>query len=279
MSEISERHVALQAPTATLQVWSGRLFLWPGRAAYLGHAADTTVHAHHAVQLCVAIDGSFRLRGGPRSRWRLRSAALIPADREHQLDGRGALLALIYLDPEVDIGRQLATVCSASSFTLREDQVPQQTRDQLTSLARSDCGPEEAGLAIDAAISRILPEYVPCGSLDPRVARLVEHLAPQSGTPMPAADAAAFVGLSSHRFQHLFRASTGIPFRRYLLWLRLVAAVDHVASGGSLTNAAHAAGFSDSAHLSRTFRRMFGLSPSALARGSTFVQASTQSTS
>ena len=161
MSEISERHVALQAPTATLQVWSGRLFLWPGREPYVGRAADTTVHAHHAVQLCVAIDGSFRLRGGPRSRWRLRSAALIPADREHQLDGRGALLALIYLDPEVDIGRQLATVCSASSFTLREGQVPQQTRDQLTSLARSDCGPEEAGLATDATISRILRERGP----------------------------------------------------------------------------------------------------------------------
>jgi AraC-like DNA-binding protein len=36
-------------------------------------------------------------------------------------------------------------------------------------------------------------------------------------------------------------------------------AVDRMAAGDSLTAAAHHAGFSDSAHFSRTFHRMFGL--------------------
>jgi AraC-like DNA-binding protein len=36
-------------------------------------------------------------------------------------------------------------------------------------------------------------------------------------------------------------------------------------AGGSWTDAAHEAGFADSAHLNRTFRRMLGLSPTALA--------------
>ena len=34
--------------------------------------------------------------------------------------------------------------------------------------------------------------------------------------------------------------------------------------GASLTEAAHLAGFADSAHLSRTFRAMFGVAPSLL---------------
>ena len=41
-------------------------------------------------------------------------------------------------------------------------------------------------------------------------------------------------------------------------------AVEAFAGGDSLTEAAHAAGFSDSAHFSRTFRRMFGLAAAAL---------------
>src|SRR3712207_8098417 len=57
------------------------------------------------------------------------------------------------------------------------------------------------------------------------------------------------------RYRHLFVAEIGLPYRGYVLWLRLGRAVDVFAAGGSLTDAAHAAGFADSAHLSRTLDR------------------------
>jgi AraC-like DNA-binding protein len=44
----------------------------------------------------------------------------------------------------------------------------------------------------------------------------------------------------------------------------MAAVMRSVASGCSLTQAAHAAGFSSSAHLSTTFKRMFGLTASDL---------------
>jgi AraC-like DNA-binding protein len=54
---------------------------------------------------------------------------------------------------------------------------------------------------------------------------------------------------------------TGVGFRPYLLWLRIECALAAYVGGSSLTDSAHIGGFSDSAHFSRTFRKMFGIAP------------------
>ena len=78
-------------------------------------------------------------------------------------------------------------------------------------------------------------------------------------------EAAAAAALSPGRFRHLFVAQTGTSFRAYVLWTRLNVAIQFASMAGqSWTEAAHAAGFADSAHLTRTFRRMFGMNPAAL---------------
>jgi AraC-like DNA-binding protein len=95
---------------------------------------------------------------------------------------------------------------------------------------------------------------------DRRIARVLEWLgreATESG--VTATEAAGVACLSESRFSHLFVREVGLPFRTFLLWRRLMRAVEGMAAGRSLTAAAHEAGFSDSAHFSRTFRRMFGL--------------------
>lgn len=60
----------------------------------------------------------------------------------------------------------------------------------------------------------------------------------------------------------LFSHSVGIPLRDYKNWLRRRTVWELLATDLSLTEIAHRAGFSDSAHLSRTYRRWFGMSPS-----------------
>lgn len=64
---------------------------------------------------------------------------------------------------------------------------------------------------------------------------------------------------------HLFREQTGMSIKRYLLWAKIRRAVQLMADGGPLTQIALSGGFTDAAHMSRTFQRYFGLSPSFLA--------------
>ena len=78
--------------------------------------------------------------------------------------------------------------------------------------------------------------------------------------------------LSSRRFREVFASQVGLSCRQYLLWVRLESALRELARGSSLTQAALAAGFADGAHLTRTFRRMMGIPPSAIARSVTFME-------
>ena len=74
-----------------------------------------------------------------------------------------------------------------------------------------------------------------------------------------AAEVANQLALSESRFLHLFSKELGIAWRPYLLWRRMMCAIQALKHNTSATNAAHLAGFSDSAHLSRTFRNNFGM--------------------
>lgn len=80
------------------------------------------------------------------------------------------------------------------------------------------------------------------------------------------------VYLSESRLAHLFKEEVGIPLRKYLLWKRLISALNIIMGGNDLTYAAHYSGFSDSAHLSRTFKSNFGLNLSQIFKNSKFIQ-------
>ncbi|MEA3002356.1 MAG: hypothetical protein QOH81_1144 [Sphingomonadales bacterium] len=108
---------------------------------------------------------------------------------------------------------------------------------------------------------------------DPRVRAMIEHAGGNLENAVTLPSAAGAACLSASRARHLFVEQTGLPFRTYLLWLRIRRAVELYAAGASLTEAAHEAGFADSAHFSRTFRRTFGLPAAALRVNGRFVQA------
>ena len=99
---------------------------------------------------------------------------------------------------------------------------------------------------------------------DALVSRAVALINRSLDGPITLAAVAKAVHRSPSRLAHRFREATGVPLRRYVLWSRLRTATEAAMRGASLTEAAHLAGFADSAHLSRTFRAMFGVAPSLL---------------
>jgi len=99
---------------------------------------------------------------------------------------------------------------------------------------------------------------------DPRVARAMELIRARLSESISLGALANTIGLSPDRLRHLFTEETGVGLRPYVLWLRLEKSLEAYVSGSTLTDAAYAGGFADAAHFSRTFKKMFGISPASV---------------
>lgn len=240
-------------------MWTGQAMIQPGWAVFLGTAGDQVPHRHHAVQVALGVHGPVELweeKGGKRSA----PGIVIPADRAHQLAPGPAPLLLLYLERESTLGRSLDDWCGARARLLPKAGV----RLLIDLLGQ----PKLVSLpTLQKAVAIIRESTQEPGGhpfTDPRIVQALDHLPRPLPEDLTAATLARQVGLSASRFAHLFRAHASMPLRPYLRWLRLQQALVEIAQGSNLTEAAHTAGFSDSAHLSRTFRRTFGIAPQIL---------------
>lgn len=222
----------------------------PGMLIYSGLIGPTDRHAHHAVQVLLSIDPVALIddRGQVHRGTRL----VIPADTGHRIAAvsRGTIA---FLDPATAPGHR-AHLTGAATWQ-HPELLAGQIGDDLQRVARAVIG------AFGGT------DNTDCTARHPAVNDAI-YLLQQftSAGPVRTSDIAARVGLSTSRLTHVFTREVGLPLRRYVLWLRLMTALRAVAAGDNLTAAAHAAGFADSAHLTRTCRTMFGLAPSHLQR-------------
>lgn len=246
-----------------------RLYLWPHRLLFLGPGFDTELHRHHAAQICVSLGDPIRLRTSDLSAWQESAGFFIRPDQSHQLDAGQSATAILYLEAE---GGEYDNYCNKSVIAPTEVTLPQNiaAKNEFLNLFR------QGGDCVDAenACRHLLglpPMHLSTKALDLRITAALAWLKSRLSNPIKIAEVAKAVKLSESHLAHLFSEQIGVPLRRYILWLRLRAAVEGAAAGASLTDTAHAAGFADSAHLSRSFKETFGVTPSLLFQHRTML--------
>jgi AraC-like DNA-binding protein len=114
---------------------------------------------------------------------------------------------------------------------------------------------------IDADVTTLDMAIPAVTDVHPAIAEALRLGPALTGGSMLLSDLATRVGLSTSRLGHLFAEQVGVPYPVWRRWLRLQLALAAVQRGASLTTAAHASGFADSAHLTRSCRAMFGITP------------------
>ncbi|MDO9074747.1 MAG: AraC family transcriptional regulator [Rubrivivax sp.] len=245
---------------------TGRIYFWQGGSLWIGRGTGRTEwHEHHAHQLVVAPEGAFRFRTQAQGQWESFEGALVPSHCTHQFEIEGLAIAHLFVEPESRAGRLLTDGFGVAAVSPLPAEASRASARTLFEVFESTPGHEPMVDAAAKAVAQL------CGAtteadraLDPRLTRALAYIRANICNPIALGDVAAAVALSESRFRHLFVAETGSSFRAYLLWLRINLAIEAAMAGASWTEAAHAAGFADSAHLTRTHKRVFGIEPSAV---------------
>ena len=74
-------------------------------------------------------------------------------------------------------------------------------------------------------------------------------------------DIAEALGLTQYQVISLFKRTTGLTPHAYMTQLRLDAARQHLARGGTIADVAVACGFYDQSALTNHFKRCYGMTP------------------
>lgn len=252
-----------------------QVFLWPGRGLVLSSAIVASAHRHDAVQLTLGLDGPFKVRpkGGT---WKSAEAALLGSGVPHELDGLGRAQANFYVEPQSRLGRALgASFLKDGSLGLLPAGRFAKQRRGLLALARRLATPEEAWPLYAAVIEGLRNEENAPAAVDERVLKSLRIFQALDEKRMSSSELAGQVFLSESRLSHLFSEQLGMPIKRYLLWLKVVAACERVNSKDNITQAAQSAGFTDGAHLTHSLRHLIGVSPRALFDNRAFVRVVT----
>lgn len=218
----------------------------------------TEWHSHVSLQLTVSSHGE-PIRMDSEDGSNLSAGVLIASNYPHRIHTAGQCTLTLLVDPAHPEAHRLAHLVEEQPMRTLNPRKAEKIARMLV------CGITTAAKIDLQKISDIIARNSICDCRpDQRIHRAASALDRVTTERISSQSVASSVCLSESRFLHLFKSEIGTNFRRYLLWKKLQRALSSLDSQGTLTDISIDSGFSDSAHLSRTCKEMYGLAPSMI---------------
>lgn len=249
-----------------------QLSILPNAGLFFGQFSDNVPHKHYALQITLSLGKPFTVHFKDGVSVETQGIC-IASQTEHCIEQTNGQLLLILIDPVSRAGLALKRFMKRDVCT---EKIPaQQILESLaTKWQKKQLSQQVLEQHYQAFCQTLIHTYpLVDGIIDPRINQVLEHIEATPNKLRSINEVAALVHLSPDRFRHLFRQQTGNTFTRMQLWYKLLAAFKLIGDRSNLSEIAYGAGFADSAHLSRTFKETFGLTPAQLLKNSRSVQA------
>lgn len=249
----------------------------PGDAAW---AQANLVQSCCPLVVFPRIPVAIRHAGGPRVLSTPNVAMLYNPDQEYDRelrDARGDLCVYFAIrEPALEPLERESAVLADGRLTATHVPTPQAAYLRQHLLARYLGGEHVDALLVEetalGVIAQVLGRVPKAGAGRPATVRshaelteaAKERIVESISEALGLTELAASLGISPFHLARIFRAQTGFSLHQYRKHLRLRLALERVADGESLSRIAHGLGFASHSHFSDTFRREFGVAPSAL---------------
>ncbi|MEM7436707.1 MAG: AraC family transcriptional regulator, partial [Myxococcota bacterium] len=191
--------------------------------------------------------------------------AMVRAGAEHRLSIPGPKVAVLYIDAQSAVASSLHQRLGNDVICPLAEEAVSHARAQFLRVLRDRRIDLQGAEQICDGLLEQFAAPIAKPAIDHRVRRVMERIDADLDAPPTLQQFADELGLSPSRLRHMFVEQVGLPMTRYVLWMRLRAALVDALDGATMTASAQAAGFADAAHFTRTCRQMFGLPPSAFA--------------
>src|SRR5262249_34373962 len=99
--------------------------LWPAALFVWGPGELSSSHAHHSIQLILALEGRLRARPRHGVRWRGCFGVFVAPGAVHEVDARGATVLIGFMDPESELAAPLLERFGSTIVTLPDAVVVQ----------------------------------------------------------------------------------------------------------------------------------------------------------
>ena len=243
-------------------------------ARFAGHGYDPHRHDTYSFGFTMSGVQSFDYRGTRRDSIPGRAIVLHP-DEVH--DGRAGTEAgfhyrMLYLEPRL-IRQALGARATALPFVqagISDDRVLlNAVKTALENLSRpiEPLELDQLILELSDAILRLDPSAKAAikskryGFSEPSVETAREFLEAEAVRQVSSSELEDITGIERYELSRQFRRCMGTSPYRYLTQRRVLLAREKIGKGGALNDIALSCGFADQSHMTRTFRKTFGLSP------------------
>lgn len=209
---------------------------------------STDFHAHPAIEIVLASHGSFTLNT-PEKAYPNLNFAVIRANQKHSIEAVDCQIKLVMLEH-----REVGIKADLASYGILFNQ-----KLYVEKAGNSDV--ELNGSILDA-----LAEREVSNDYEDRINTCIAVFKNESlEYSSMIQKLKSLVYLSESRLSHIFKAQVGISLKRYLVWSRLKRTIHTVLNRNeNLFSAALTCGFYDQAHLTKAFKEMLGITPSAV---------------